>query len=227
MPTYRVGASTYCIQTLGYGANGSPSNVASQITGDFFGVPHVPMMLEYGRVIDVLTLILTARQYYGEQDTPGGGGTTDFTQNIDDTLALIDALTFDNQKLIADTLTLSDAISFGRAIAIADTLALADALSLQRDIHIADTASLADAMTFDQGKLIADAVALADAMTFDRAITIPDTAAIADAIAFGREILLTDTLAITDARELRLNGILITDVVATVIHRIINRYGIY
>jgi hypothetical protein len=50
------------------------------------------------------------------------GGGSALTQDIDDTLALADAIRFDRQIVLTDTLALADDRSFQREEVIADTL---------------------------------------------------------------------------------------------------------
>jgi hypothetical protein len=114
--------------------------------------------------------------------------------NIDDSVTLSDARTFEFGKSVADTLALTDARVYDRGLAVADTVALSDSAATAKTIpkSIDDTLALADARTFAFGKAIADSLALADARTYDRSSLLADSLTLADARAFSFGKLISD-----------------------------------
>lgn len=194
----RTAATFYAIQTLGYGANGSPIDAAGHISGGY-SYPHTPKLNEYARVYSPFEGL--GQWQDGEQDTPGGGGGTDYTQNVDDTLGLSDALSFTRELVLADTLTLADAVAFQRGLSVSDTLALADAFSFTRGVVLADALALADAVAFQRGLSVSDTLALADSLVsanLGKEVNVNDSLSLSDGVSFGRGLGVVDTLALSD-----------------------------
>jgi hypothetical protein len=138
---------------------------------------------------------------------PVAAGGATLTQNIDDTLSLDDALSFERALALADTLSLADSLAFQRAITIAETLSLADNLTAEtgKSVSIADSVSLSDslAFAFERAITIEDVVSLADALSFERAITVADVLSIADSLSTSsgvpHEVVINDILSLVDA----------------------------
>lgn len=104
-------------------------------------------------------------------DAAGGGGTA-HEVNVNDTLSLADSLTIIQgfHILVDDTLAISDAIRFDEELSLSDTISIADAISTELGINLTidDTLSIADAIDVVEGightVNIADTVSLSDAI---------------------------------------------------------------
>jgi hypothetical protein len=152
-------------------------------------------------------------------EAPAGG--TNWTQNVDDTIALTEATALGTGLGLSESLTLSEALAFGRGLVLAESLSLSEALALGRGLTLSEALTLADAvaagLAFAQqvdetltlsdlvspatgkGATIADTLTLADALAFERGLSLSEALTLGEALSFARQIGLVEALTLGDS----------------------------
>ena len=148
-----------------------------------------------------------------QENTPLGmafgiGGTT-YTQNLSETVTLVDSITRIPGKSLTDSTTLVD--SFARSISknLSDVVVLVDNLVSTKILNqlINESLTLSDAISRSVGKVLASSLTLVDSISSVVAKGFSESILLADTLTRTTGKVLTETVTIIDRIRVTLNGL--------------------
>lgn len=128
-------------------------------------------------------------------------GATAYTQSIDETLTLSEAVAMTTATSMSESITLSETMSVGPGVSISESISLTETIAFIAGIGLTDTLTLTESMGNALAATLADTITLTEAMVFGIGVLLAETITLDEALGTINAFVqaLSDAITLSEA----------------------------